>query len=234
MMNLMRGAFPSPRHRLMAATPHIVTTPTPPQWLWLPSRLDMWLNDTYGDCVSAEEAFAKACNNPEIFITDDTLLAFCQKNNLLNGADLITVIDLMQDAGFPQDGHMYDDGTPLAVNWADRPTLTNAISQGPVKIAVAADQLEAVIQAVNPYPANGWFATGFKADSNYDHCTDLPGYGTIAWLAEQIGVAVPAGVDGSAFGYGFFTWGSVGIIDEPSMLAITGEAWLRQPTTIIR
>jgi hypothetical protein len=31
----------------------------------------MWNNDTHGDSVTAEEAFAKACHSPEIFITDD-------------------------------------------------------------------------------------------------------------------------------------------------------------------
>ena len=31
-----------------------------------------------------------------------------------------------------------------------------------------------------------------------------------------------------------FTWDSIGIIDVPSMIAITQEAWLRQPTTAIR
>lgn len=30
-----------------------------------------------------------------------------------------------------------------------------------------------------------------------------------------------------------FTWNSIGIIDTPSMRAITHEAWLRQPTTIV-
>jgi hypothetical protein len=30
-----------------------------------------------------------------------------------------------------------------------------------------------------------------------------------------------------------FTWDSIGVIDQPSMLAITHEAWLRQPTTVI-
>ena len=29
-----------------------------------------------------------------------------------------------------------------------------------------------------------------------------------------------------------FTWNSIGIIDEQSLIAITGEAWLRQPTTV--
>ena len=31
-----------------------------------------------------------------------------------------------------------------------------------------------------------------------------------------------------------FTWDSIGIIDVPSMIAVTHEAWLRQPTTVIR
>jgi len=35
-------------------------------------------------------------------------------------------------------------------------------------------------------------------------------------------------------GYAMFTWDSIGIIDQPSMLAITHEAWLRNPTTIVK
>ena len=31
-----------------------------------------------------------------------------------------------------------------------------------------------------------------------------------------------------------FTWNSIGIIDVPSMIAITQEAWLRQPTTVTK
>ena len=34
-------------------------------------------------------------------------------------------------------------------------------------------------------------------------------------------------------GYALFTWDSIGIIDVPSMIAITSEAWFRQPTTVI-
>jgi hypothetical protein len=46
-------------------------------------------------------------------------------------------------------------------------------------------------------------------------------------------VPVPHGVDGTKPGYAMFTWDSIGIIDVPSMLAITFEAWVRIPTTII-
>ena len=42
----------------------------PAQFAYVPKQLSMWGNDQYGDCVSAEEAFAKACYSPEIFIDD--------------------------------------------------------------------------------------------------------------------------------------------------------------------
>jgi hypothetical protein len=192
----------------------------------------MWLNATYGDCVTAEEAFAKACNNPEIFITDDTVLAWATANNVLNGADLTQVLDLMQSAGFSQDGNLYNDGPFNSVDWTNTTALQNAIAQGPVKIGVAADQLETAVGTSDP-PVSGWVATGFTKDTNEDHCVSLCGYGTIAWLAAQLGVSVPDGIDGTQQGLGLFTWDSIGIIDWPSMLAITGEAWLRNPVTVV-
>jgi hypothetical protein len=47
-------------------------------------------------------------------------------------------------------------------------------------------------------------------------------------------VKVPTGTDGTKQGYALFTWNSMGIIDQASMVAITHEAWLRTPTTIIK
>ena len=224
-----RGARPSPRHRLASARPHRIIGATPAQWLFDPAKLSMWDNATYGCCVTSEEAFAKACDTPEVFITDDTVKAWASQNNVLNGTDLVTVLDLMQNAGFPQDGHTYNDGPFNAVDWTNAEVLQNAISQGPVKIGVAADQLESVVP--NP-PVNGWFATGFQSDQNEDHCVSLCGFGPIGWLSEQLGVVMPAG-DGSLPVYAMFTWSSIGFIDAPSMLAITGEAWLRVPTTVV-
>ena len=188
----------------------------------------MWHNDVDGDCVTAEEAFAKACSSPELFITDDTVLAWATANGVLNGADLTQVLDLMQKGGFQQDGVTYDDGPSTSVDWTDADVLQNAIFQGPVKIGVAADQLE---NAVPEPPANGWLATGFTADSNEDHCVALCGYGEVGWLANQLGVGSP--VPGNTPAYALFTWDSIGIIDVSSMLAITGEAWLRNPVTVI-
>jgi hypothetical protein len=223
----LRGAFPSPRHKLAAVSPHQLLGTTPSQFLWKPTKLSMWLNDVDGDCVTAEEAFKCACNNPEIFITDDTVLAWATANNVLNGADLTTVMDTMRTAGFSQDNNLYNDGPYVSVDWTNEAVLQNAIVQGPVKIGVAADQLEQAVGTVNP-PPSGWVATGFQKDTNEDHCVSLPGFGPASWLAEQLGVPSP----GDFPAYALFTWSSIGIIDVPSMLAITGEAWLRNPGTI--
>lgn len=237
-MPRLRGARPSPRHRLASAMPHRIVGPTPAQWLWLPKTLSMWLNDVDGDCVTAEECFAKACSTPELFITDATVLAWATANGVLNGADLTQVLDLMRASGFQQDGKLYNDGDKTAVDWTDAAVLQNAIAQGPVKIGVAADQLENVV----PYPATmGWMATDFQPDSNEDHCVSLCGFGTISWLWAMINEKVPTSlrqaqdvnVDGSQPAYALFTWDSIGIIDVPSMLAITGEAWLRNPVTVL-
>ncbi|HEY3950968.1 hypothetical protein [Phenylobacterium sp.] len=224
-----RGALPSPRHKLAAAMPHIPSAPAPANYLVIPAQLSFWGNQTDGDCVTAEEAFAKACHQPEIFITEAIAVAWAGAHDYLNGAVLSDVLDTMLNDGFQQGGQQYDDGAANTVDWTNAAILNSAISQGPVKIGVAADQLENVVTSQQ----NGWFATGFARDENEDHCVSLCGYGSIAWLAGQMNVAVPDGVDGSQPGYALFTWSSVGIIDAASMVAITHEAWLRRPTTIV-
>ena len=40
-------------------------------------------------------------------------------------------------------------------------------------------------------------------------------------------------MNGQEQAYAMFTWGSIGIIDVVSLVAITHEAWLRTPTTVI-
>ena len=225
----MRGASPSPRHRLCAAMPHVPTLQIPSQFLWNPAQLSMWGNDVDGDCTVAEEAFAKSAT-ANVFIPDAEVIAWAKKNGAINGDTLIDVLDKMRSGGFALDGKNYTDGAPTSVDWTNAYVLQNAIAQGPVKIGVAADQLQNTV--ANP-PENGWFATGFKPDQDIDHCVSLCGYGPIAWLASELGVVVPDAVDGTAPAYALFTWKSIGIIDVPSLLAICGEAWLRNQTTIV-
>ncbi len=227
-----RGATPSPRIALAAAVPHTPTVGAPPNFLTLPHRISSWGNFDHGDCVTAEEAFAKACHKPEIFITDQVAMTWAQKHGVLEGANLHQVLQWMQNDGFQENGHIYDDGQIYTVDWTKQSTLDSAISKGPVKIGVAATQLETAWRTTNGQ--TGWFGLGFKKDEAEDHCVSLCGYGSLAWLAGQLKVAVPAGVDGTKPGYALFTWDSVGIIDQPSLIAITQEAWLRSPTTVIR
>lgn len=214
---------------LAAATPHVVTVTPPVAFIRVPKQLSMWLNDVDGDCVTAEEAFAKACYMPETFITDAEVQTWATAHGVLNGAMLSDVLAWMAQAGFEQNGNLYNDGPNTSVDWTKAATLESAIYQGPVKLGVAADQLENAVP--NP-PINGWVATGFSEDTNEDHCVSLCGYGTFRWLAGQLKVALSSGVSAATPGYALFTWNSIGLIDVPSMLAITGEAWLRNPTTI--
>lgn len=225
-----RGARPSPRHRLAGATPHRIIGATPSQILWMPATLSFWGNEVDGDCCSAEEACQKGTGTSPVFITDQTVIDWATENGVLNGAELIQVIDLMHSGGFSQGGTTYDDGDPISVDWTDAEVLQNALGQGPVKLGVAADQLE---NTVPDPPTNGWFATGYTSDSNLDHCTGLQGFGPASWLAPQVSATLPASLDPATILYAMFTWKSVGLIDWASLQAICGEAWLRNPTTVI-
>jgi hypothetical protein len=220
--------FPTSRAKLAASLCHVPTLTPPAQHFVLPSRLSMWLNNAEGDCIAAGEAAAKACSG--IFVSDDTVQAWAQANDDVNGGDIESLLTTMQSAGFQQDGNVYNDGPHLSVNWSNPLNLNAALVEGPVKLGVSSSQLQTV---PGIGIANGWFASGFKTDTNYDHDTELLGYGDVSWLAQCLGVAVPAGVDGAMTGYALFTWGTVGIIDAPSLGAIVGEAWLRNPTTVI-
>jgi hypothetical protein len=239
MANFLRGARPSPRHRLAAAFPHVASTPTPPQFLWKPKQLSMWGNADYGDCTVAEEAFAKGAT-AGLFIPDAEVIAWAQANGAIDGDTIIDVLDKMQAAGFALYGSSYNDGAPSSVDWTNSASLQNAIAQGPVKIGVAADQLQTAVNAgptqANGNPANGWLATGFTKDLNLDHCTSLCGYGPIGWLVNQLNEPAFDNLDidlSEEPGYALFTWDSIGIIDVPSLIAICGEAWLRVPSTVI-
>jgi hypothetical protein len=225
-----RGAIPTPRHLLAAAMPHSPILNPPTTYIWPYGKISIWGNDNNGDCSTAEEAFTKSCD-PNVFIDDSIVIAWAQTNNFLNGATLVDVMTSMQKSGFV-DGKTYDDGNYSSVNWTDPVNLKSAIYHGPVKIGVAADQLETTC-GNHGFGNSGWVATGYNQDNNEDHCVCLCGYGDMNWLAQQLNAMIPDGVDGTVMGYAMFTWGSVGIIDEPSMLAITQEAWLRSPTSVI-
>ena len=234
-MALQRGAKRTSDVRKAGATPHAVIGATPPQFIRIPKVLSMWGNDVFGDCVTAEECFAKACGAgaSEVFLPYGKAIKWARQNWLLNGAGIWEVMEIMGTKGLYFGDFQYLDGPPKYVNYTNPAILKNAIYQGPVKIGAAADQIENVIQDYG-IAKNGWVMSGFTQDTKIDHCTSLCGYGPAAWLMSQLGGTLPKGIAPSTPYYAMFTWSSIGLIGVDSMLAITAEGWLRNPTTIIK
>lgn len=243
---LPRGAIPSPRSELAAAMPHVPDPKiaVPPSFLMWPVEMSYWDNSTYGDCVSAEEAFAKATAAPQTFIPQDTVIAWAQAHGYINGANLTSVLTTMQTDGFPLNNKKYDDGEHNSVNWTNAAILQSAISShGPVKIGVAAEYFQTAASGqhgtVTP-GTSGWTICNYPPTtaSQEDHCTSLCGYGSLQELValfqkHHVTVHPVAGMP-KTICYAMFTWNSIGIIDQQSMLHMTHEAWIRTPVTITK
>ena len=179
-------------------------------------------------CVTSEEAFAKACYNPEIFIPPAIMIAWAKKGGFLNGAALPDVMNAMQTGGFQIGGQQYNDGPYAGVNYADEATLQAALAQGPVKIAIDANALPS--SAGNH---NGWYAPpGHGHFRNTDHCVSIAGYGPAGYLFDQLKTAVPPAWSSSSPGYLLFTWGTIGFVDHNWLMSTCAEAWLRNPGTM--
>jgi hypothetical protein len=154
----------------------------------------------------------------------------------LNGAYLTSVMTTMQTDGFPLNNKKYDDGPYLAVNWHNSTILKSAIySHGPVKIGVGAEDFQTHTQGKVTPGTSGWAMYNYPKNQTEDHCVSLCGYGTLAELIalfkhHQVAVHAPTGMP-TGLCYAMFTWNSIGIIDEQSMLNMTYEAWIRNPVT---
>jgi hypothetical protein len=79
---------------------------------------------------------------------------------------------------------------------------------------------------------------GLPTGQPEDHCASLCGYGSLAALVdlfERRGVKVKVSSDmPTGLYYAMFSRGSIGIVDQQSLMNITGEAWVRTPTTIVK
>lgn len=223
------GAHPTPRHKLLATHPFRQSN-APAQAAFVPKKLSYWLNDQYGDCVTAEEAFKCACDNPEDFVADSVVQTWASANGVLNGADLTQVMDAMQKNGFLQSPNTYNDGPYQGVDYSNEAVLQAAIATGPVKVGLDSSALPS--GAGN---GQGWYATGGTPGqfSNEDHCCALCGYGTAQWLYQQLGVALPSALQPTQMGYLFFTWSTIGFVDHAWIMSTVGEAWIRTPSTVI-
>lgn len=237
-----RGAIPSPRAALAAASPYIPDPKlaVPSSYLMWPSRISYWGNDEYKDCVCAEEAFAKVAAPPHIFIPDATLTGWASRNGYLDKAYISAVLTTMTTEGIAINLGTLKDGSYRSVDWTDAAALKSAIySLGPVKLSVRLADLENHAHGCVTPGTSGWAKFGYPQDLHDDeyHCVSLCGYGSS--LSELVGlfkkngviVNVPEGMPGGRC-YAMFTRNSIGIIDETSLLNMTDEAWVRNPVTI--
>jgi hypothetical protein len=226
------GEFPTPNYELAAAQPYRAASGAPPEsCLAWPVEIGFWGNDKAGNSSWAEEAFAKACAEPKVFIPTNVVLRTAQECGASNFGRF------MQTHGFQMDGTAYLDGPFHKVNWTNTAALHHAIAKdGPVKIGVASVSLSSSPQGQLTPGTSGWAIYGLATGQPGDHCASLCGYGPLAALVDLfegrgVKVVAPSGML-PGLCYAMFTWGSVGIIDSQSLMNITGEAWVRSPTTI--
>jgi hypothetical protein len=219
------GAGPSPNYELAAAQPFRVSRDAPESHLSWPLRLADWGGADLASSTWAEEAFAKACAEPSVLVPPDVVTRAkhdCGDSNFAQ---------FMQTRGFETPGVQYLDGAFRSVRWTDAAVLNGAISEvGPVKIGAA-------LASLAPRP-HGWCAYNLPAGQPQDGWASLCGYGSRAVLADlfarhHVTVAAPAGMP-QGLCYAVYALASIGIIDRQSLINITGEAWVRMPTTIVR
>jgi hypothetical protein len=226
------GEFPTPNHELAAAQPYKAGGGAPESFISWPIRIGSWGNEWVSNSSWAEEAFAKACAEPKVLIPTDVVLSTSRDCGSSNFAAF------MQTHGFQMDGKAYLDGPFNSVNWTDAAALSGAIANvGPVKIGVASANLGSGPQGQVTPGTSGWAIHGLPTGQPENHCASLCGYGPLATLVDLferhgVNVNLPSGMP-TGLCYAMFTWDSIGIVDQQSLINITGEAWIRNPTTIV-
>jgi len=227
------GEFPTPNHELAAAEPYRASGAAPESFIAWPIGIGFERNEKASNSSWVEEAFAKACSEPKVFIPADVVLSTSRECGSSNFAAFL------QTHGFQIDGNAYLDGPFHSVDWTNAAALNSAIAHaGPVKIGVASANLASGPQGQVTPGTSGWAVYGLPAGQPEDHCASLCGYGSLAELADLFqrrGVHVNLPPDmPTELCYAMFIWGSIGIVDQQSLMNITGEAWVRNPTTIVK
>lgn len=221
-----RGAKPSPRKVISDAKKFQSLHTTPPQYVNIPTWLSMWGNDQYGNCTGAETFFARSAS-AGLKGTDGEAITFSRSAGVLDGGVISAVLDFEASNGTVIGGKTYKSGPKQSVDYTNQTVLFSAITQGPIKVGI-----DSSILPSGAGNQQGWIVTGAPVSSNYDHCMSLTGCGTMAYLAKQMNVTLPAGYDGTKSGVLAYTWATVGIIDLDSIENAVCEAWLRTPTTV--
>jgi len=239
----LRGARPAKRHILAGARPHCAVPVTLPPYFLMWGRLNVWGNDQYPDCVTAEEA-AKLSLASQVYTPPAEVIAWARRHHVLDGAELPQVMQMMERQGFLVNGQVYDDGEFMSVDWTDYNALCAAMYENqpngnPIKIGIDADALEQMIEASDGSLSDGWVVYGYPLSTNFDHCTSLCGFGAASDLvasfaSKDVTVTLPSGLTPSTLCVAMFTWGTIGIVDMLSLGNMCGEAWVRNPPTVIK
>lgn len=239
------GARPTPRYKIAAALTagrlrlHAPLRAPRGQAAWLPKQMSMWLNDQDGDCVSAEAAANIAGYSAtvlgqggEIFIPDSSVLAFCDRFGVLNGADLLSVCQDMESTGMlgPDGATYWKEGVPAAVDLSHELALQTALDGGQVKLGIMSSAL--------PNGAgnqNGWTAFAPGLQGQEDHCVGCSAYGPAEWMEalwqSMYGVKVDlTGAPPTL--YGVYTWKTQGLVSYSWITAAAAEAYSRTPPVL--
>src|SRR5206468_4329471 len=125
------GEFPAPNHELVAARSYRAGSAAPESFIAWPVAVEGWGDDTAAGSNWAEEAFAKACAQPNVFVPPHAVSLAWRECGSSNFAQF------MQSYGFRIDGRAYLDGPFYSVNWTNATDLNGAIANvGPVKIGI--------------------------------------------------------------------------------------------------
>ncbi len=224
------GVLPTADSDLAAARPYRQAGPAPDCFVTWPIGLAPWCSDGAG--FWAEEAFAKACSDPGLVIPVNAVREAAQACGPSNCGEF------MQRRGFQVAGRSWLDGRFLSLDWTDPAALHGAITDfGPAKIGVVSAGLEG---RVTP-GVSGWticeLGVGQAAQAS-QLWASLCGYGLLSTLVQMVSrrgiqVAVPPSMPADLC-YAIFVQDSIGFIDRSSLMNIIGEAWVRDPTTIVR
>ena len=226
------GEFPSPNNELVAANPYKAGA-APESFLAWPIEISFWGNDKASNSLWAEEAFAKACAQPQVFIPAEVVMLTERECGSTNFAKF------MQTHGFQLGPKACLDGPFNSVDWTDAAALNSAIANvGPAKIGVASANLTSGPHGKVTPGTSGWAIYGLPTGQPENHCASLCGYGPLAAMVDLfkrrgVDVNPPSGMP-TGLCYAMFSWGSIGIVDRQSLMNITGEAWVRNPTTIVK
>jgi hypothetical protein len=145
----------------------------------------------------------------------------------------------MQTHGFQMASKACLDGPFNSVDWTNAGAFNSAIANvGPVKIGVASVNLTSSPHGKVTPGTSGWAIYGLPTGQPENHCASLYGYGPLATMVDLfkrngVNLNLPSRMP-TGLCYAMFSWGSIGIVDRTSLMNITSEAWVRNPTTIVK